>query len=166
LSELTLARITTVVVGLVATLLAAIVARSAIQSTLNIYDLLPRTFNMFLGPLACLFMIGMFISRARARTAISAVSLCMLFSFCWSWWSEIPAWLNAVGLDSLGRMWTGILGVDASGLPKRPTIMMAVAMPCMVGVTLGFLLSRLESRGDNPGRKFTWWATMRTPPPA
>lgn len=162
--ELTLARVTTVAVGLIATLLAVTVARSAIKSTLNIYDLLPRTFNMFLSPLASLFIIGMFVTRARDRTVLLAVSVCMGFSFFWSWWSEIPVWLNALGLDSLAGQWIQILGVDANGLPKRPTIMLAVAAPCILGVSLGALLSLFESNGDNPGRKFTWWATMRKAP--
>ena len=165
LGELTLARITTFGVGLVATLLAATVANSAIKSTLNIIDLLPRTFNMFLGPLASLFIIGMFIPRARARTAIAAVSVAMILSFTWSWWSEIPVWLNALGLDSLGSFWTNILGVDARGMPKRPTVMLAVATPCVVGVVTGALLSLFEGRSeDNPGRGFTWRATMRKAP--
>lgn len=163
ISELTLARMTTVLVGLISTVLAALVARSALQSTLNIMDLLPRTFNMFLGPLASLFMIGMFFPKARARTAINAVILCMLFSFCWSWWSEIPHWLNALGLDSLASRWIGILGVDDAGLPRRPTIMLGIAAPCVLGVCLGAFFSLFESSGDHPGRKFTWWATMRRP---
>ncbi len=163
MNELTLARITTVVVGLVSTVLACAVAHSAVQSTMNIVDLLPRTFNMFLGPLASLFIIGMFVSRARARTAITAVTLCMVVSFCWSWWSEIPVWLHAIGLESLATGWKNVLGVDGDGAVKRPTIMLAVAAPCVFGVSLGALLSLLESRGEYPGQKFTWWATMRRP---
>lgn len=166
INELTLARMTTVFVGLVSTLLAAFVARSALQSTLNIMDLLPRTFNMFLGPLASLFMIGMFVPRARARTAIVAVTLCMLFSFCWSWWSEIPVWFNALGLESLASSWIEVLGVDDAGSPRRPTIMLGIAAPCVLGVSLGVGLSFLESNADHPGRQFTWRATMRRPPTA
>lgn len=164
ISELTLARLTTVGVGLVATILAMTVARGAIHSTLNIIDLVPRTFNMFLAPLASLFMIGMFVTRARARTAIVAVTLCLITSFLWSWWSEIPVWLEAVGLDSLGARWTSILGVDAAGLPKRPTVMLAVAVPCVLGVSAGALLSLFESRDEHPGQRLTWWATMRNQP--
>ena len=164
INELTLARLTTVGVGLVATVLATLVAREALQSTLNIMDLLPRTFNMFLGPLASLFMVGMFVSRARPRTAIAAVAASMLLSFCWSWWTEIPTWLRTIHLDALADSWTGILGTDKQGVALRPTIMLAIAAPCVTGVVLGSLLSLFESRGDHPGRQFTWWATMRRPP--
>jgi SSS family solute:Na+ symporter len=163
MSELALARVTTVVVGLVATVLAASVARGALASTMNIFDLLPRTFNMFLGPLSALFMIGMFVPRARARTAIAAVLLCMLFSFCWSWWPEIPAWLRAIGCEALATGWTNILGVDAGGALKRPTIMLAIAAPCVAGVLLGAGLSWLEPRGEFPGQQYTWWSTIRRP---
>jgi Na+/proline symporter len=166
MDPLTMARVTTVGVGLVATVMAMLVARGAIESTLNIVDLMPRTFNMFLGPLAALFMIGMFIPRARGRTVIRAVALAMLLSFCWSWWSEIPQWLNAVGLSTLGRAWTSILGVDANKVPLRPTVMLAIAVPCVTGVFLGWLLSLFEPRGDHPGRQYTWWATMKRPLPS
>jgi SSS family solute:Na+ symporter len=163
MNELTLARAMTVIVGIISTILAGVVARGALQSTMNIMDLLPRTFNMFLGPLASLFMIGMFVSRARARTAIIAVTICMLFSFCWSWWAEIPGWFNWIGLESLAVRWTDVLGVDSLGAPKRPTIMLGIAAPCVVGVSLGALLSFAESRDGLPGRRFTWWETMRRP---
>lgn len=164
MNELTLARVTAVGVGLVATVTATLVARSAMQSTMNIMDLLPRTFNMFLGPLASLFMVGMFLPRARARTVIASVILAMIVSFCWSWWSEIPSWFAAVGLPSLAAGWTSILGVDANGTILRPTIMLAVAVPCLTGVLSAAVFSLLEPGGDHRGRHFTWWATMQGEP--
>ena len=163
-SDLTLARVTTVGVGIFATLMATIVAYSAMHSTLNITDLLPRTFNLFLGPLAALMMIGMFVSRAKARTALIAVGVAMFVSFCWSWWSEIPSWLNGVGLKALGQSWLDILGVDSAGLPKRPTVMLAIAVPCTTGVLTATVLSLLESKVDHPGRQFTWWSVMLREP--
>ena len=81
LSDLGLARWVTVAVGLVATTLAYLLAYYAKMQNATIVDLMPRTFNMFLGPLSALFIIGMFVPRATGRTAFVAVLLAMAASF-------------------------------------------------------------------------------------
>src|SRR5206468_611595 len=71
-SGLTQARWLSALTGLVATLLAYWIVYVAQQRDWNIYDLMPKGFNMFLGPLAGLFFIGMFLPRCSARSAIPA----------------------------------------------------------------------------------------------
>ena len=140
LSELGLARALTLGVGLLATMLALVVARSSQQSELNIVDMMARTFNMFLGPLASLFLIGMFLPRARGTTALLAGLGAVAVSILWSWWPEISR--------------TGV----------KPTITLAVGLPYASGFVLAMLLSLvLDSGEDHPGRAFTWRAVTRRP---
>ncbi len=141
LTELGLARILTVGVGLLATALALVLAWSQTHSDRNIVDLMPRTFNMFLGPLASLFVMGMFLPRVTARTAVLATLGAVAGSVLWSWWPEI------------------------TGSAARPTITLAIGLPYLGGFVLAALLSLvLDSGKDHPGRAFTWRAVMRLPP--
>jgi len=166
LTDLQLARWVTVGVGLVATILAYLLAYFALQEKATIVDLMPRTFNMFLGPLASLFIIGMFVPRATGRTAFVAVMLAMAASFTWSWWPQIPNMLASLGLDGVAEGWKGILGVDSTGKPKGPTIMLAIGAPCVFGVTLAAVLSYLFDRGgDHPGKAYSWLSVTRRPVP-
>lgn len=140
MTELGLARMLTLGVGLVATVLALLLAWSSTHSKLNIVDMMPRTFNMFLGPLASLFLIGMFLPRATARTALAATLGAVVGSVLWSWWPEITGW-------------------------AKPTITLAIGVPYLGGFALAALLSLvLETGGDHRGRAFTWWAVKRLPP--
>ena len=50
---------------------------------------MPKTFNMFLGPLGSLFLIGMFLPRATGRTATPAVLGAVVVSVVWNYWKEI-----------------------------------------------------------------------------
>jgi hypothetical protein len=46
----------------------------------------------------------------------------------------------------------------------EPTITLATAAPCLVGLTTAGVLSMLvEKGGDHPGRAYTWLAVMRRP---
>ncbi len=142
LPELTLARLLTLVVGVAVTCLALGVAYNVQHSGRNIVDLMPRSFNMFLGPLASLFFIGMFLPRCTARSALPAVLAGLTLSVVWSYWSEL-------------------FGTDA-----RPTITLAIAVPCTGAFATAAVLSLLVDRGgDHPGRAFTWFAVMKRPAP-
>src|SRR6185312_1656466 len=115
---------------------------------LNILDLMPKFFNLFLGPLASMFLIGMFATRATARSAIPAVIGSVLISVVWSWWPEIYAVLH--------------------GIPRKdapvPTITLAIAVPYLSGFLLAVVLSFLVERpGPHPGRDYTWRAVLRRP---
>jgi len=149
------ARLTTLVVGAVVTSLAVGAASIALSAGRTIFDLLPRMYNLFLGPLAALFLTGMFYRRATARVALAVVATTLLFSVVWSWWSEIPTLLNGMGLDGAAQGWTSILGTDDAGKPKAPTIYLAIAAPAAFGIVLGGLLSAVCGRNEHPGLAYT-----------
>lgn len=164
LGELALARGLTLLVGLAVTGLAYKVAYDVEHSQRNIVDLMPRSFNMFLGPLASMFFIGMFLPRASARSAVPAVLGALTLSFAWSYWNEIPAVLGYIGWPEAAESWRGLLGIDAGGMPKSPSITLAIAAPCVSGVALAGLLSLVLDRGRaHAGREYSWFAIMRRP---
>jgi SSS family solute:Na+ symporter len=141
-NRLATARLMTLGMGLATTAIALGVAWLAQSSAKNIFDLMPRTFNMFLGPLGSLFLIGMFLPRATGRTTVPAVLLALVTSVVWSYCKEI-----------LGTSF------DLS-------ISWAVALPCIVGFTLAALFSlAFEPGAGHAGRRFTWWEVMRRPLP-
>ncbi|HND52881.1 MAG TPA: sodium/solute symporter [Pirellulaceae bacterium] len=164
-NDLTLARWVTIGVGGVTTVMAVYVAYfNAGHPELRIFDLLPRMFNMFLGPLAALFLIGMFVRRATARVAIGAVLAALLASFVWSWWAQLPTMFEKLYLPGLADAWRSILGVDADGRNKQPTIFLAVGAPCLAGLAAAWLMSLVFGSDDHPGVDYTWKRTMLRPP--
>ncbi|MBL8825777.1 MAG: hypothetical protein JNM18_02240 [Planctomycetaceae bacterium] len=164
-SEMILARAVVLIVGVITTGLAIFGASVMLNMGRSIFDMLPKMFNLFLGPLAALFITGMFVTRARARTALIAVACAMVFSFTWSWWSEIALMLEWAGCESLAESWINVFGRDAlTQKPRVPTPMLAVATPCVVGVVLAMLLSRFEPQGPHSGTPYSWRETMRREP--
>lgn len=161
--ELWSARLATVGAGAVATVLAVLAASFAMRQGKTIFDMLPRMFNMFLGPLACLFMIGIFFRRATGPVVFVTVLLTQVFSTAWSWWGEVPVLLRRLGLDELAGRWIDILGLDSSGNPRTPSVMLAIAVPAAVGLAGGWLLSVLFGRSHHPGTEYAWRAVMHRP---
>lgn len=138
--QLSLARWLTVGLGLVCIGFALVIAIVSREYEFNIVDLMPRAFNLFLGPLAALFFIGMFVPRATARSAIPAVLICLVVSIGWSYWKPLTG-----AADHLSPYW-------------------AIAVPCVVGVGLGALLSLLLGEpAEHPGRQYCWREVMRRP---
>lgn len=145
LSDLTFARILSFIITLLVTLNAYFVAHQFQQMGETIVGLMPKFFNMFVGPLASLFTIGMFLPRCTARSAIPAVLVAFSLSIVWSWWTEI------------------------FGTTARPTFLLAIAAPYVTSLTTAIILSRLvEKGGDHPGLNYTWKAVTSRPenPPA
>lgn len=139
-SRLGTARRMTLVLGMVTTFIALGAAFLAEGSTMNILDLMPRTFNMFLGPLGALFLIGLFLPRATARTALVSIAAALVVSFLWNY--DTLLFGEAFDLSLCG----------------------AVAVPCVFGLMTAAIFSFVcESGGDHPGRRFTWWAIMKRP---
>ncbi|HVW36872.1 MAG TPA: hypothetical protein VHB99_06190 [Pirellulales bacterium] len=133
----------------------------------NIMELMAKGFNMFLGPLAALFFIGMFLPRSTSRSAVPAVLCGLAVSIVWSYWHElqlpellagfVPAggWFEAIGLSKLVGEQAGV-----------PTFTLAIALPCATTVLSAFLLSWLVDSGrEHAGRQWTWYAVMRRPIP-
>jgi SSS family solute:Na+ symporter len=139
--RLATARMLTLALGLTTTLIGLGAARLAQGSGLNIFDLMPPAFNVFLGPLGALFLIGMFLPRVTTRTVLWAMAATLAVSFAWNY---APMLLD-VPLSICG----------------------AIAVPCTFGVAFAALLSlALDNGGDHHGRRFTWWAVMQRPLPA
>ncbi|MGC3969541.1 MAG: sodium/solute symporter [Pirellulales bacterium] len=165
--QLRFARSLTFVIGLLCTFFAWAAARymETHQGKFNIIDLLPR-FNMFLGPLGCLFFIGMFLPRVRAKTVLVAIGLALLTSGIWTWWLELWNlfyWLTATA-DSppFGQWYFQKFGTD---MPL--SIYWSTWLPCSVGFVAAWLLSYVfDSGDDHPGRAYTWREVMKREMPA
>jgi Na+/proline symporter len=155
-SRLRVARRLTLVLGGMTTCIALGVAVLAQSGGKNIFDLMPKTFNMFIGPLGALFLIGMFLPRATGRTATPAVLGAVAVSVVWNYWKEIL---------SIPLVWK-----IAGRFCKEPfdlSIMWAYGVACVSGLALAVVLSLLiENGGDHPGRRYTWWAVMQRQVPA
>ena len=78
--EMRLARGVTFGVGILTTLLALWAATFALRSGHTIFDMLPRMFNMFLGPLAAMFILGMFCRRVTAGVILPVIVITQFFS--------------------------------------------------------------------------------------
>lgn len=140
LSDLTFARVMAFVITLVVGANSLLVASIAQKHGHTIIDIMPKFFNMFAGPLAALFVIGLFLPRCSTRSALPAVCVGMLVSVLWSWWREI------------------------TGAETGPTIFLSIAVPWLVTVFTAALLGVLvEPRGPRPTDRYTWWAVTRRP---
>jgi len=141
LSDLTFARLLTVGITLAVTANAYFVANRVQAMGETIVGMMPKFFNMFVGPLASLFIIGMFFPRCTARSAVPAVMCGFSLSVIWSWWTEI-----------FGTTW-------------RPSFLLAIAAPCLTSLAIAWLLSWLVERGgQHAGLGFTWRAIVQSEP--
>ncbi len=106
----------------------------------TIIDMMPKFFNMFVGPLAAMFFIGMFWSRCTRRSVWPAVVIGLTTSIIWSWWETI-----------FRTSW-------------RPTIFLSIAVPCCVTFFGARLISQFvdpaRSAGDEP---YSWSSVLKRP---
>lgn len=156
--ELLLARLLTIGVGLTVTLLACGVTMLATESKLNIFDINQRTFNMFLGPLASLFFIGMFVPRCTSRSAVPAALCGVGSAFLWSYWSEL--------CKAASHVLPGPAAEMVHGWSRHvPSMALAIAVPTVVSLLAALVFGLLFDRRDEGGRLFSWPAVMRRPAP-
>lgn len=141
-AQLMFVRVLTVLIAFVAATAAYGVNYVQLQNPkLNLVSMMPKFFNMFLGPLAGMFIVGMFVPRATTRSILPATCLGMAVSFVWSWWEFIFK--------------------TESG----PTIFLAVAVPCLTTIGSAFVLSLfLGKSAPHSGSGYTWWAIVRGRP--
>jgi solute:Na+ symporter, SSS family len=107
------------------------------QPELNIVDMMPKFFNMFVGPLSAMFFIGMFLPRCSARSVIPAVIFGISYSVFWSWCDVI------------------------TGSHERLAFAWAIAIPCMTTFFTAALLGMLIERRTHGGSNYTWWGVVR-----
>ncbi|MFO0904616.1 MAG: hypothetical protein U0939_16545 [Pirellulales bacterium] len=139
-SELGFVRLMTIVISILVTANAFFVIRVMAHYQLTLVDLMPRFFNMFVGPLAALFFVGMFVRRATGRSALPAALLGLAVSVLWSWWPML-----------FGREYA-------------PTILLSIAVPCCTTFATAWLLSLLVDDGaPHPGWAYTWRAVLQRP---
>lgn len=160
-NNLTRARWLSLAIGVLVTALAAGLA--SLAEVHNITELMQKGFNIFLGPLAALFFIGMFLPRSTSRSAIPAVLFGLAVSIAWSYWRELrlPEMLADV-LPDYALFQT--LGIDklVGAKASVPTFTLAIALPWATTVLTAFLLSLVVERpGKHRGRDWTWYAVMR-----
>jgi Na+/proline symporter len=100
--------------------------------------MMPKFFNMFVGPLAAMFFVGMFLPRATTRSILPAAMLGLALSLVWSWWETILR------------------------TETRPTIFLSIAAPCtLTFVTAGLLSLFVDGPNQHSGSGYTWWAIVR-----
>lgn len=139
-SELGFVRLMTIVISLLVTANAYFVIRVMAAYNLTLVDLMPRFFNMFVGPLAALFFTGMFVRRVTARSALPALFVGLAVSILWSWWPML---------------------FDRS---TAPTILLSIAVPCCTTFLTAWILSYFVDSGEqHPGWDYTWRAVLSCP---
>lgn len=141
LTDVGFARFLSVAIGLIVTSLAIGVAFLAQHSGRNIIDLMAPAFNMFLGPLASLFLIGMFL-KCDGRVVKIAAGCSVVISFFWSYWQIL------------------------FGTSYQPTITLTTAVPYLSSFLIAAFLSRFARvSADQQKLEYTWTVIMRRPIP-
>ncbi|HWL07543.1 MAG TPA: sodium/solute symporter [Planctomicrobium sp.] len=139
-------RLLSILVTFIVSLNAFFVARLALAGNMTIIDLMPKFFNLFVGPLAAMFFIGMFLPRCTARSVSVAVTIGLLTAVAWNWSREIFQ------------------------TTTQPTILLAIAIPCLTTIGVAASLSLfVENKQLHQGSRWTWHAIVRertedTPP--
>ena len=141
LSDVGFARFISGAVGLIVTALAICVAYLARNSGRNIVDLMGPAFNMFLGPLASLFLIGMFL-KCNSTVVKFAVTCSVAISFLWSYWQIL-------------------FRTD-----YQPTITLSTGVPYLASFLIAAVVGQVvRNSPDDPGLQYTWPVVMRRPIP-
>jgi SSS family transporter len=138
LSDLAFVRLVTMVVSLLVTANACIAVLVMSRLNLTLVDLMPKFFNMFVGPLAASFFVGMFLPYCTTRSVLPAMLLGLTVSILWNWW---PFLINE---------------------DVKPTPLLAIALPCSTTFLTAALLGLIvENDRPHPGKAYTWWKIVR-----
>jgi len=113
--QLVLARILTMVLGVVVTALS--IAMMRLPDDWNIIDTCLRTFDCALGPLAAMFIVGMFLPHVGQRAIIISALTGLAVAFVIAWWTEL-GWL--LGLIKANNLDTAIQTI------RRPSSYLAL----------------------------------------
>jgi len=127
-------------IALAVSLNAGFIAYVSQSQNLTIIDMMPKFFNLFVGPLAAMFIIGMFLPRCTSRSVAVAVSIGLVVSISWSWAREL------------------------FGVPRAPTILLSIPLPCLVTLLCAAVLSWFVETGrPHPGEAYTWKSILQRP---
>lgn len=139
-------------IALAVSLNAGFIAYISQSQNLTIIDMMPKFFNLFVGPLAAMFFIGMFLPRCTSRSVAIAVAVGLTVSVSWSWARELVA---------VARELFGITS-ESFQMPRGPTILLSIPLPCVTTFLTAALLSLFVEDGrPHPGQAYTWRSILR-----
>lgn len=142
--ELSLARWLSILIGASCTGLA--IGLMFLPEDLNIVDAGARTFNCALGPLASMFLVGMFLPRVGETAVIVATGCGTVIALAISWWTELIVGLGLEEVITASRPGTFlILPLSTLGTLLIAAILGSILPPANLEVT----------------RKLTWRAVVR-----
>ncbi len=151
--ELQLARRLSVAIGFGCTVMA--IGLMFLPDDLNIIDASARTFNCALGPLAAMFLVGMFLPHVGESAVIIATVCGTLIALVVSWWSELVTGLGLEGLISEAHPGTFlILPLSAVGSFLIAAVLGSVMTPADLEITRK-LTWRAVVKGDHAEPKHT-----------
>ncbi len=99
IEELKLARIITVILGVVVTGLAILMMN--LPDNWNIIDTCLRTFDCATGPLAAMFIVGMLLPHVGQKAVVISTLCGVVFAFLIAWWTELGWLFGLIKGDSL-----------------------------------------------------------------
>jgi len=99
MTQMQLARVLTLTVGFVCTIMAWIMLY--IPDSYNIIGITFRTFNCALGPLGSMFVIGMFLPHVGQRAVVTSTVLGIILAIGCAWWAELVWFLGYADFASL-----------------------------------------------------------------
>ena len=149
--ELLWARGLSVIIGLGCTGLAWCLMR--LPKEYNIIDVTAKTFNCALGPLAAMFVAGMFLPHVGQTAVVVAAACGLVVAFALAWW-PVVVWM--LGLTDAATVSAAIETVP------QPNIFLitpaAATTAILVAAVLGALL---PSPDPQKVRRLTWRAVVR-----
>ena len=156
--ELSLARWLSVGIGTGCTLLA--VGLMMTPDHFNIIDISSRTFNCALGPLAAMFIVGMFLPHVGETPVVIATLTGTLLALLISWWTEV---LFLIGLTDATTL------AEAVTTVSRPGTFLITPLAATSTFLLAALLGGIFPNADlDKTRNLTWRAVVKgekTPSP-
>ena len=149
--ELVIARRLSIGVGVGCTLLA--LGLMVMPDHFNIIDISSRTFNCALGPLATMFIVGMFLPHVGEKAVVIATLSGTLIALLVSWWTEALYFVGLTGATSLA---------EAVETVSRPGTFLITPLSATATFLLAALLGGFLPNADlDKTRKLTWRAVVK-----
>ena len=150
--ELRLARIITLVVGIVCTLVA--LAMMNIPENYNIIGITGRTFNCALGPLAALFVCGMFFRHVSNRAAVIGCLTGFAVALASAWWVELR---YAIGLTEAETLKAALT------LHKGPSVFLITPLATVSGILVAGLAGIIFRENDlQRAERYSWRGVIQS----
>ena len=151
---LQIARTITLVVGIICTAVAW--AMLSLPARYNIMEITARTFNCALGPLGVMFIVGLFIPRARQTAVLVATAVSLLIAIGVAWYAELNWLLGWTTYETLS---------EATQHLRSPSPFLVTPLATLSGIVVAVAVSRLPGSSTPVDQSLTWRAIVRTDPP-